>query len=66
MIYPKIDWTPLIKNDNEKKIRIDSYNGYKIKPDVPDIYDKDNFITWIICGEPYNNADLPEKYRNKK
>ena len=58
MEYPQIDYTLLIKDarNSEEKYY---YKPLK-KPAKPDSWDENNFITWIICGEPTLRAELPE------
>ena len=56
----KIDRTLLIKDEGGRK----AFSRYVIddskKPPIPESWDKDNFITWIICGEQGRNKELPK------
>ena len=55
----KVDWTPLIKDEGGRKAQSKYVIDESKKPPIPEHWDKDNFITWIICGSPIN-APLPK------
>ena len=58
----RIDWTPLIKNEgytNQGNKVKDNYTLESLKIPRPKYWDKDNFITWILCGSKLNE-ELPE------
>ena len=56
----KTDYTPYIKGtDKGNRFSWGYCTKYETKTEMPGYWDKDNFITWIICGAD-RNAELPK------
>lgn len=55
----KTDYTLYIKGKSGNRTKGAYYIKHQDNPPIPKNWDKNNFITWIICGSP-PNAELPK------
>ena len=62
MIHPQIDYTPLIKD----RVR-DSYKTRRQHMKVPELYDPDSMIVWILQAQsqPQNHRRYYVKHRKE-